>query len=309
MEKKSKTEKLKLRGINQAILASRYNSGTGTGPNDCMSEELFWQLCNQGALTDPVYVCGWGWTEPETIIYGSGSGFGSGDWSDEYGSGSGEYGNGSGWSGSGSGSSSSGGETGGGGTSGGSPHIPSEKETTIKRVQDKVYTIYKKEGINAYKFTIRINENTCDTNARTLSDGTIEVCTKFFEYNFNDQVSIIWHEIYHIVNNHTLESKREKLGDASFKLQPSQEIMNYLIILINWEIRDVALGHQEYVRETLLEDFLLQTYKMPIQWYKYEIETHEAEINNGIVKSERYEALLRWQLWKFKEILKTLEGQ
>ena len=35
MEKKSKAEKLKLRGINQTILISSYNSGAGTGPNDC----------------------------------------------------------------------------------------------------------------------------------------------------------------------------------------------------------------------------------------------------------------------------------
>ena len=42
MEKKSKAEKLKLRGINQTILISSYNSGAGTGPNDCMTEEVMW---------------------------------------------------------------------------------------------------------------------------------------------------------------------------------------------------------------------------------------------------------------------------
>ena len=40
MEKKSKAEKLKLRVINQTILISSYNSGAGTGPNDCMTEEV-----------------------------------------------------------------------------------------------------------------------------------------------------------------------------------------------------------------------------------------------------------------------------
>ena len=50
MEKKSKAEKLKLRGINQTILISSYNSGAGTGPNDCMTEEVYQRLNAQGAL-------------------------------------------------------------------------------------------------------------------------------------------------------------------------------------------------------------------------------------------------------------------
>ena len=44
MEKKSKAEKLKLRGINQTILISSYNSGAGTGPNGCMTEEVYQRL-------------------------------------------------------------------------------------------------------------------------------------------------------------------------------------------------------------------------------------------------------------------------
>ena len=58
MEKKSKAEKLKLRGINQTILISSYNSGAGTGPNDCMTEEVYQRLNAQGALDTTVYVCG-----------------------------------------------------------------------------------------------------------------------------------------------------------------------------------------------------------------------------------------------------------
>lgn len=116
MEQKSKTEKLKLRGINQAILVSSYNSGAGTGPNDCMSQEVYQQLNDKGALDTSVYVCGIGWMTPDVIIYGSGSGFGSGSGSEEYGSG---LGSGYWGSGSGSGSGWNGGGTSGGGTGGG----------------------------------------------------------------------------------------------------------------------------------------------------------------------------------------------
>ena len=121
MEKKSKAEKLKLRGINQTILISSYNSGAGTGPNDCMTEEVYQRLNAQGALDTTVYVCGIGWMTPDVTIYGSGSGFGSGSGSGEYwGSGhwgSGDWGSGSGWTGGGT----SGGGTSGGGTSGDGP--------------------------------------------------------------------------------------------------------------------------------------------------------------------------------------------
>lgn len=46
-------------------------SGLGTGPDDCMSQDLFLELSNRGALTSEVYVCGWGWTLPGVTIYGS----------------------------------------------------------------------------------------------------------------------------------------------------------------------------------------------------------------------------------------------
>lgn len=68
MEKKSKAEKLKLRGINQTILISSYNSGAGTGPNDCMTEEVYQRLNAQGALDTTVYVCGIGWMTPDVTI-------------------------------------------------------------------------------------------------------------------------------------------------------------------------------------------------------------------------------------------------
>ncbi|MEY8708684.1 hypothetical protein AALK94_15445 [Bacteroides faecichinchillae] len=46
-------------------------SGLGTGPDDCMSQDLLLELSDRGALTSEVYVCGWGWTLPGGTIYGS----------------------------------------------------------------------------------------------------------------------------------------------------------------------------------------------------------------------------------------------
>ena len=42
-------------------------SGSGTGPDDCMPQDLFLELNDRGG---PRYVCGWGWTLPGVTIYG-----------------------------------------------------------------------------------------------------------------------------------------------------------------------------------------------------------------------------------------------
>lgn len=76
MEKE--TNKKNLRKIDSCNLNTLSLSGAGTGPNDCMSEEDYNRLCEQGLLQDIVYVCGWGWTVPEITVIGSGCGCGCG---------------------------------------------------------------------------------------------------------------------------------------------------------------------------------------------------------------------------------------
>lgn len=73
-----KKEIQELRKIDSCSLKTQSLSGAGTGPNDCMSEEDYNRLCEQGLLQDIVYVCGWGWTVPEITVIGSGCGCGCG---------------------------------------------------------------------------------------------------------------------------------------------------------------------------------------------------------------------------------------
>lgn len=49
-------------------------TGDGSSPENCMSEQRYWELCLKGELTSSVYVCGWGYTAPSPIITGCGSG-------------------------------------------------------------------------------------------------------------------------------------------------------------------------------------------------------------------------------------------
>ena len=89
MEKE--TNKKNLRKIDSCNLSTLSLSGAGTGPNDCMSEEDYNRLCEQGLLQDIVYVCGWGWTVPEITVIGSGCGCGCGcGCGEDYGCGCGE---------------------------------------------------------------------------------------------------------------------------------------------------------------------------------------------------------------------------
>lgn len=140
------------------------------------------------------------------------------------------------------------------------------------------------------------------TNARTFSDGTIELCTKAFRYTYSDQSSIIWHEIYHINNEHSME--KEYKACPPFVLTVTEDIQPYFEILLKNEF-DGFGTIEDYAREMLLEVNSTSS----IEWYENEIETYKAELNNGIERSPEYEAELNFQLWKYEEICNHLKGQ
>lgn len=72
-------------GSNSA--GSSFGSGDGFGftPEECMSQDTYNTLLNNGATVSGVYVCGMGWTIPEVITTGSSTG-GSSYWPDDFGS-------------------------------------------------------------------------------------------------------------------------------------------------------------------------------------------------------------------------------
>lgn len=53
-------------------------------------------------------------------------------------------------------------------------------EEEFKRKLSEIAPILNKLGINLDEYKIQLNKETCLTNARTLPDNTIEVCTQFF---------------------------------------------------------------------------------------------------------------------------------
>ncbi|WP_077155509.1 hypothetical protein [Bacteroides bouchesdurhonensis] len=80
MEEKNKNEELKQQETNEASSAARttYSTGTGMGPDDCMSQDFFNSLNDRGAISGTIYVCGLGWVTASGSGCGSGNGSGCG---------------------------------------------------------------------------------------------------------------------------------------------------------------------------------------------------------------------------------------
>lgn len=157
-------------------------------------------------------------------------------------------------------------------------------------------------GINVVKYTIRLNASACGTNARTYPDGTIEVCEGFLKHSIYDQASIVWHEIYHINNDHN-QIKNESTGGSTLTLVVDDGIRVYFESYINSQC------DQWTTKEELEKENLMINRFSSIQWYKNEVETYKAELNNGIKKSADYEAELHFMYWKFSQIYNHLKKE
>ncbi len=64
---------------------------------------------------------------------------------------------------------------------------------------DQIKTSLKEKGCNIDSITIKQAEK-CAVIARVYN-GQIEICNRFFDYESRDQVSIIWHEAFHLNND------------------------------------------------------------------------------------------------------------
>ena len=259
------------------------SGGWGTDSDDCMSQELFIKLNDLGILKSSVYVCGWGWTFPDTVIYGS--------------SGSGSSGS-SGWDGSsGSSSSSSSGSSGSSSSSSssGTSLNDGDKEEIRKIILGKLRGM----GIDVDKYSIHIQkggEVVCTANAITLN-GEIWLCKNFFMYDINDQASIVWHELYHLMHNHSGTNSSTIVLDKQLVLNPDEELKRCLQELLEWKFGEVTIP-------SMLMDGELKHDKIhAAQWYQNEVDTYTAELANGIPKSDMYLCETKWNLWKCQQLL------
>lgn len=184
----------------------------------------------------------------------------------------------------------------------GNENIPNTppSETSLRNTLLQIKPILNKLGINIDSYIIQLNENVCATNARTLPTGVIEVCQMFFDYNITDRASIIWHEIYHI-NHHDITSEICTIG-INITLSPDESAMKNLETFYKWRYGDL---NDYYFQELINQEVNISLLRDKM-WYKNEIETYTAELNNGISKSTHYTAELQWMLWKYQELYKKV---
>ena len=180
-----------------------------------------------------------------------------------------------------------------------------DEDPQLSTALKEITPLLKAKGIDLSKYKIQKNKDICTTTARTLLDGTIEVCSNFFKYKTPERASILWHEIYHCEHGHN--NTNNVSSPCDLILKPNKEISDALDCYLKWYC-------EQYANELLInmaKDAELHVYsiKNDPQWYKNEIETYKAELNNGFAKEDYYQKEIEYQIWRNEELLKYIESK
>lgn len=189
-------------------------------------------------------------------------------------------------------------------------HNTEESSTNIDTIIAEVKAILRNKGIDVDKYKIRYVEKNdmCVSIARILADNTIEVCSRFLQYNMNDRSSIIWHEIYHVDKGHSSTNGKMILLEESdiIHLTPDSSVLSYWAKWVRWTN---GLSEKQDLTLYAAADFHVSNIKEDMKWYQNEIETYTAELNNGIPKTDHYIAEMNWYLWQYQQIYNVLKNK
>ena len=180
-----------------------------------------------------------------------------------------------------------------------------DEDPQLSTALKEITPLLKAKGIDLSKYKIQKNKDICTTTARTLLDGTIEVCSNFFKYKTPERASILWHEIYHCEHGHNNTNNASSPCDLILK--PNKDISDALDCYLKWYC-------EQYANELLInliknEELHVYSIKDNPQWYKNEIETYKAELNNGFAKEDYYQKEIEYQIWRNEELLKYIESK
>ena len=191
-----------------------------------------------------------------------------------------------------------GGETGLGGGGGVTPPGSSQGQITQANLSQKIPDIKKRMkdlacGIDDVDIVYKPGE--CTGNAMVKIDEetgkmTIYVGGKFFTHEYQDQISIIYHEAYHYKNDVALSSNDIMHLDSPHYLNIPPEHMDYLK---NYQYEGVTTP-----------DFFINEYDAKIEYlfcpeyYKNEINTYDAEMRMIPSVSKKYNLERSFMLWK-----------
>ena len=141
-----------------------------------------------------------------------------------------------------------------------------DEDPQLSTALKEITPLLKAKGIDLSKYKIQKNKDICTTTARTLLDGTIEVCSNFFKYKTPERASILWHEIYHCEHGHNNTNNASSPCDLILK--PNKDISDALDCYLKWYC-------EQYANELLInliknEELHVYSIKDNPQWYKNE---------------------------------------
>lgn len=151
----------------------------------------------------------------------------------------------------------------------------------------------KERGIDIDSIRI-IQADYCRANAKVV-DGTIELCKKFFKYEFKDQVSIVWHEAYHIQNDNVWSKTEYRISPPVYLENVPQSVKDYINNVINADLEPEYSKKIGYDYEISVRTILDPVY------YENEIRAYQAEIDVNKDVTPEYDAERQYMLWKHKQ--------
>lgn len=161
---------------------------------------------------------------------------------------------------------------------------------------------------------IKLTENIeCKSNAKRTKDGSeIQVCTKFYGRDVNDQTSIIYHEIYHIHNdingNTDWDLKIQNLNNTRYLDTPPDNLMNYLRTLHTEDYNSThpsGMSLDEYIKYV---EFTV-TSTLPPEYYLNDINAYTNEIKTVKDVTESYNVEREYGLWLHQQKYKIAKEE
>jgi len=167
-------------------------------------------------------------------------------------------------------------------------------ENKTDKLIREIKVALKEMGYNADSVPIYYSEK-CSVNAR-VNNGKVEICNKFFDYEFRDQVSIIWHEVFHLNNDKVWHKDLILLDEPVYIKNIPQYVTDYINNVVNADLEDYS-KRIAYDRMIGLYDIKDSVY------YRNEIAAYQNEINTIKDVSPQYDAERKYMLWKHTESL------
>lgn len=178
-----------------------------------------------------------------------------------------------------------------------------EQRATIQSIVNELVSVY---NLNMNGISIELMKTDCSSSAKIIPGYTgIGVCSQFFTYERCDQISKLWHEVYHYQNDDRRgETTPHYNNIESFIATPPNDIKQAIEYMVEHcnnlsrELYGTVIWNVAYNSWVTIDNF-----RNPI-YTQNEINTYRAEIENVPNVSEYYANERKVLLWRHEECMK-----